>query len=209
MNFQNSAKKVINQQKLTVSDNDNLSKKVVPSKTKTKISDLHRCIIRCSHEIIELDNANLAHLRRGYENSHARPAFWRFFASMIFPKNTLSDLQQYTLFQIIAVLIGTNRELQGGVHDYSFEYKLGRLLAKHSYSESRFLTLLSARNDARSNLLVRAIRYLKTKNVQKVDLCQLGDFLSAQNNDTIYQKMAGDYYSYKKPDEKIIKGKEK
>ena len=81
--------------------------------------------------------------------------------------------------------------------------KIGELLAENGFSENRLLKLLSAVEDSKNELLIRAIRFLQSKKIAELDCVQLAHFVFTKGDTYIIANdIARDYYKIQNKKEK-------
>ena len=158
-----------------------------PSMQKTDPNTFNQTVVRIAHVLASDDfpPGDRAKLRRLSASAPPSVAFLRFaFAHLPEGWERRQELWQ-TLVAGVALMYPQQ-------HDAS--RPLGRALAEAGYAEARLERLLAAQDDTRRTLLLRAIRFLRAKNMG----CRFSDFAHllglGDNPEAASQRIARDYF---------------
>ena len=149
-------------------------------------------IPRIAKEIAMLERGLLAELRRGPLSGAGSVAFWKLVAEYDIPN--YRELNWAVLTQAIAILTPKG-EIAKNNSAYDPDVSMGRALYQSKFSDLRLARLLSARQDMRLDIIIRACRRLAAQKCNRFDLRTLARFILFQDVSTD-QKIAREFYFY-------------
>ncbi len=159
-------------------------------KRRFKESDLHTIVPSIAKSISVLSPGLLAELRRGPLDGGGSAAFWRLMAKFQVPKDL--ERKWAGLIQSIAILIPKgDRSERKSPHNPTVG--LGTVLYQANFSELRLARLLSARQDMRIELTIRACRRLAASNCHQLNLITLAKLVLFNDEEAEY-RVAREYY---------------
>lgn len=152
--------------------------------------DLKKIVPSIAASIAVLDSGLLAALRRGPLEDGGSVAFWQLMAKYQIPE--YQERRWAVLIQAIAILTPKGeRSLDRSPHNP--KKGLGVALYNANFSELRLARLLSARQDMRLDLTVRACRRLAACNCNEFDIITLAKLILF-DDDYNEHKIAREYF---------------
>lgn len=152
--------------------------------------DLNTIVPSIAKSISVLSPGLLAELRRGLLDGGGSAAFWRIMAKFEVPIHL--EKEWAGLIQSIAILIPKgDRSERTSPHNPTVG--LGTALYQANFSELRLARLLSARQDMRIDLTIRACRRLAASRYNQLNLITLAK-LVLFNDEYAEYRVAREYY---------------